>query len=65
MPILNTFLEALWKVIWKGDGTICQWPPGSNCDLQFVRDKNNIFLAVTNEDGDEIKKYHVKLEEVK
>jgi len=63
--ILEAFLEGVWNVVWKGDGTIGHWP-NENYDMSLIRDKElGILVAITNDEGEDVKKYRVRLEEVK
>jgi len=64
MSILETFLNSVWNLQKKGDGTLGNWP-NDNYDLQLIRHEGSILVAVTNEDGEDVKKYRVKLEEIK
>ena len=63
MTVLQTFLEGVWKLVWRGDGVLGHWP-NEDYDMELVRnDDGSIFVQVTNDTL--TKSYHVKLEEIK
>lgn len=65
MSILEAFLKGVWNLQKKGDGTLGNWPSDSY-DLQLTKDsEHGTILAVSDEDGDNVKRYRVKLEEIK
>jgi hypothetical protein len=63
MTVLQAFLEGVFRLAYKGDGVIAHWP-NEDYDMEMERDENNNVL-VTVSDGENTKKYRVKLEEVK
>lgn len=63
MPLLETFLECVWSMLWRGDGILGHWP-NEDYDMELVRDKElGILLSVSNEEV--TRRFRVKLEEVK
>jgi hypothetical protein len=63
MSVLQTFLEGVWKLLWKGDGVIGQWP-NEDYDMSLARDEEHGIL-VTVSNGSLTKRYRVKLEEIR